>query len=227
MQPGNTVLDIGAARGFFTARLAQLVGPQGCVHAFEPNPASLAGLEVLAARNVVVHAVALSDRAGQAVLRVPVVGGSRVDELGSLTASHDLAAETVEVAVAPLDALLGDAEAHFVKCDVEGHELAVLRGGSALLARSRPPVLVEIEERHNPGGIQRTFAHLAALGYTGWCVRPAGLTPLESFDLGRDQLAFLSGSFAAGELPPGYVNDFLFVPASSAASILALAASSE
>ena len=35
--PGATVLDIGANIGIITSRLAQMVGPQGCVHAFEPE----------------------------------------------------------------------------------------------------------------------------------------------------------------------------------------------
>ena len=36
----------------------------------------------------------------------------------------------------------------FVKVDVEGAELAVLHGGSDMLARRRPTLLLEIEARH-------------------------------------------------------------------------------
>ena len=35
---GNVVVDIGAARGLWSARLLQLVGAKGRVHAFEPLP---------------------------------------------------------------------------------------------------------------------------------------------------------------------------------------------
>lgn len=38
LRPGHTVLDIGANHGVYALMAAQLVGPAGCVHAFEPNP---------------------------------------------------------------------------------------------------------------------------------------------------------------------------------------------
>ena len=38
-QPGETVLQVGAGSGYYTAVLAQLVGPAGQVHAFEIDPA--------------------------------------------------------------------------------------------------------------------------------------------------------------------------------------------
>jgi hypothetical protein len=37
-----------------------------------------------------------------------------------------------------------------VNIDVEGHELAVLRGAADTFARNRPTVLVEAEEHHHP-----------------------------------------------------------------------------
>ena len=37
-QPGMTVLDIGANLGYYTIKLADRIGPQGHLHAFEPNP---------------------------------------------------------------------------------------------------------------------------------------------------------------------------------------------
>src|SRR2546430_13750536 len=49
VREGDVVVDAGAERGLFTARLAQLVGPGGTVHAFEPNPESLPYLHVIAA----------------------------------------------------------------------------------------------------------------------------------------------------------------------------------
>ncbi|WP_268251869.1 FkbM family methyltransferase [Streptomyces massasporeus] len=56
----------------------------------------------------------------------------------------------------------------FVKADVEGTELAVLKGGSATLRRHRPTLLLEIERRHpakygvHPADVLR---HLRGFGY--------------------------------------------------------------
>jgi len=45
VQPGETVVQIGAGSGYYTAILATLAGPDGCVHAYEIDPA-LAGRAV-------------------------------------------------------------------------------------------------------------------------------------------------------------------------------------
>ena len=83
---------------------------------------------------------------------------------------------------------------------------------AAILRRRMPPLLIEIEQRHQDGDIHRTFDLLVALGYLGYCLRPDGLRPLDEFDLARDQLAYLTGEFMPGVMPAGYVHDFLFVP---------------
>ena len=45
----------------------------------------------------------------------------------------------------------------------------------------------------------------------GWAAFPGGLRPLESFDLQRDQLAFLQPPPSGELMPPGYVHNFLFM----------------
>ena len=64
VQPGNVVVDIGANIGLHTALLADLVGPAGHVHAFEPNGDLLHSLGQTARRagNVTVHGVGLGDK---------------------------------------------------------------------------------------------------------------------------------------------------------------------
>src|SRR5262249_20015555 len=105
----------------------------------------------------------------------------------------------------------------FVKCDVEGHELAVLRGAVALLRRDHPVILVEIEQRHQKEDIRDTFEHLIRLGYAGYALRADGPAPIDKFDVRRDQLDLLSAEFLAGQMPEGYVHDFAFVPAGAEA----------
>jgi len=224
VRKGDTVVDIGANWGFFTANLARLVERSGCVHAIEPDPSHRASLDAIGARygNVIVHTTGLSDHEGQGVLHVPVMDGQPVGALASLAVPDGrtgITHQRVPVMLTRLDSLLPKEgpRVAFVKCDVEGHELAVLRGASDLLRRDRPTILIEIEQRHQREDIRHTFAHLAGLGYAGYALRADGPVPLAEFDVKRDQVDLLGSEFMAGEMPAGYVHDFVFVPADSSA----------
>jgi FkbM family methyltransferase len=217
VSPGEVVVDAGSNWGLFTARLARLVGPQGMVHAFEPDRGDLRSLQAIrrARPNIVIHQVALSDRSGEAALRVPVQEGVTITPQASLTISHER--EAMEhlvwlVPIAPLDRLLpGDLPVAFMKIDVEGHELPLLKGAAGLLRRHHPSLLVEIEQRHQDTDIRATFDYLVGLGYAGYGIYPDGVRPLAHFDLERDQLRYLERIGPVGAVPPGYVNDFVFV----------------
>jgi FkbM family methyltransferase len=218
VKPGDIVLDIGASTGIYTFELARLVGPSGHVHAIEPDPPSVARLEKMrkARPNITVHPVGLSDRKGVATLHVPVVRGRRKPTLASLAVPawrSGVDHMTVTVDLKPLDSVLpaDGRSVSFVKIDVEGHEFAVLRGGTATL-RALPSMLVEIEQRHQETDIRSTFDLLRKLGYVGYAIGPQSLIPLEEFDVTRDQLAFVTSEEAQCEaMPSGYTNDFLFV----------------
>jgi FkbM family methyltransferase len=212
---GGVALDVGANWGLFAHRLARLVTRSGRVHAFEPNPAHHATLAALARRNpnLTVHLRGVSDRSGRAELSVPVRDGRTVTALGSIDAPAVGAAEQVEIELETLDeALVRSPPISLIKCDVEGHELSVLRGARSILRWSRPALLLEIEARHPGADPEATFAMLHDLGYEGWCLRPSGLAPLGGFDIQRDQLAFLGEPDPADhDMPDGYVNNFLFL----------------
>jgi FkbM family methyltransferase len=214
---GDTVLDVGARWGTYAWLLERVVGPEGHVHVFEPNPAHGETLRRIGAngRRMTVHTVGLSDASGEAVLHIPLVGGEVMDGLASVSPPPGGPDEVRAVAIRlePLDSI-AVGPISFVKCDVEGHELAVFRGGERTLRKWRPSILVEIEQRHHGANVEATFSQLAELGYVGYSVTAEGLRPVEDFDVERDQLAFLprSGEHVVGwAMPSGYVHDFLFV----------------
>jgi FkbM family methyltransferase len=219
LRPGDVAVDVGAHRGVFMDRMARLVGPGGHVHAFEPNPDSWRILSKVkaGARNISLHYVGLSDRAGTATLFRPRPRGTRIDAMSSLTRhgqDESVDVDPVDVELARLDVALA-AESRritLLKVDVEGHELAVFLGAEALIRKWRPAILVEIEQRHQQADIRTTFDHLAAEGYAGWFVGPSGLEPLAEFDIRRHQLDLLPEEFTVGRPAPGYVSDFLFLP---------------
>lgn len=162
--PGSVCLDVGAAAGIYTVALAQLAGPDGEVHSVEPlSIAHPLWRRVLGARqrpNVRHHALALSTEPGRSNMSVPVGrhGGHVTGR--SFLANHTsgigsnaefAGQEEVSVEVDTLDGLVkraGLRRLDFIKIDVEGGELAVLRGGEQTIAEFRPAMLIEIEARH-------------------------------------------------------------------------------
>src|SRR6476620_10243461 len=155
-------VDVGANLGVYSRALSKLTPT---VHAFEPNKELAQLLRRTLPRNVTVHEQALSSRTGCGTLRTPVVNGRPVFGRASLEEHAAYPGSDQEaVRVAKLDDVL-DGDVGFVKIDVEGHELRVLACASSLIERCRPVLLVECEDRHNPGGPAALFSHLKKAGY--------------------------------------------------------------
>jgi len=159
LRPGMTVLDIGAHHGLYSLVASKSVHPRGHVHSFEPSPRERRLLErnlrFNRRANVSVHATALGATRGHATLFL--VEGN-LDGCNSLRSPSDCRnTRTVEVDVVPLDEFIqenGISDVDFIKMDVEGAELSVLRGASRLLSSStRPWILAEISDsRTQPWG---------------------------------------------------------------------------
>ena len=187
-------IDAGANVGAYSYWIAQ--ASRGLV-AFEPQPGLAKRLARSGIKNMTVHNVALSDAPGVAALHVPLTHGEA--SLRELTGPTD----TFEVPLATLDSF-GLEDVGFFKIDVEGHEEPLLRGSEETLRRSSAVVFVEIEERHNPGGLARILSWFADLGYNDVQYRQNGrMLPYSEFDLERDQLQ-------GRPRTAGYANNFLF-----------------
>ena len=130
---GDTVVDIGANIGYFTAHLARLVGADGCVHAFEPDPANFALLAENMRANkltwVQLHQAAVGAQAGQATLHISEYNGG----MHRLYDSVCCTGPGLGVAVQTLDQLLAGSRIDLIKIDIEGYEPAALMGAQACL----------------------------------------------------------------------------------------------
>jgi FkbM family methyltransferase len=212
---GRDSLDIGANEGSY---LYFMQDHSRMVYAFEPIPWLARRLREKFPEQVVVKNVALSDGAGQATLRIPVVAGEAVTGLSTLATKPrtEMAQfREIDVPVARLDDVYAGA-AGFIKIDVEGHEEAVLHGARRTIERSRPRLLVEIEERHAPGAVRRITAFLSGLGYRGYFVHDRCLEPIGKFTPATMQRIEDIAGF--GPRTPRrrfarYVNNFLFFSA--------------
>lgn len=207
LEPDRLGVDVGANAGFWALAMARHASR---VLAVEPIPELARALHRRMPRQVRVLACALSDREGSAALRIPAdVGRATIEAANPL---GDAPVERVlRVPLQRLDRLPLEAPLGLVKIDVEGHELAVCRGGAERLAADRPALVVEAEERHRPGAVAALRAFLAPLGYRGFFLGGFGLEPVERFDPSRHQPVDAAGRPAPGA--EGYVNNFLFVPA--------------
>jgi len=153
LAPGMTFLDIGAHVGQYSLIAAKAVGPNGRVHAFEPNPGSYrrltANLALNDFRNAHAHPLALSDVPGPSTLFVPT--NNNPGEASLQRCVETTATTTVEVGTA--DAWMNSADlgepprVDLIKIDVQGFERRVLEGAARLLDRFRPTVVCEFEER--------------------------------------------------------------------------------
>lgn len=198
----RVALDIGANKGVWSDVLRTKCAH---VHAFEPNPKMYSLLKAGAGRNVTCHQVALSDSSGVAEFRIPRGrSGHYSNQGGSL--SSDKVSENygfVSVKAERLDDMNID-NIGFMKIDVEGFELQVLKGAQATIARDRPVMIIEIEERHNKRPIEESIASVESLGYVAFALCDNVLTPVSKIDM--ESRHRLTAGLA------NYINNFIFFP---------------
>ena len=134
VRPGMTILDIGAHIGLMSTVFGKKVGPSGKVFAFEPTPTTVSTLKHTIAindlANVSVEPFALSDQIGKLTF---YISDNAVDNSNSLVNNHrvDRAEKGIEVDVYTVDNFVKDrniSKVDFMKIDVEGAELRVLKG---------------------------------------------------------------------------------------------------
>ena len=147
LRPGMVLYDVGANIGYDALLAARLVGPEGSVVAFEPNPA--------VARRLREH-VAMNHQSRVEVVEACVVPGDetsvslylppedRIQNPGRATVLPERGFSPVLCRALRIDARLAARELPLpdaVKIDVEGFELDVLRSMRSVIEGDRPLVL--------------------------------------------------------------------------------------
>ncbi|MBX3569978.1 MAG: FkbM family methyltransferase [Rhizobiaceae bacterium] len=144
-EPGDWVIDGGAANGATSFQFAREAGRAGKVIAVEPDPFNFATITAKGllttssmARVRAVH-TALSDAPGTTRFRGGQGGSSRIAEDGGMS-----------VKLTTIDQLAADHELNgrgLISLDVEGFEMAALQGGLETIRRLRPKLQVSIYHR--------------------------------------------------------------------------------
>lgn len=147
VKPGYNCIDIGCHIGSFLATFVRL-SPQGEHIAFEPTPEKAAYLRSKFPK-IELQEVALAEEEGEASFYINKKE-SGYNSL-SLEDSRGLTDE-IKVKVLPLDACVpADKKIDFVKIDVEGLELSVLKGGKKTFRRNKPVLIFESGVAHERG----------------------------------------------------------------------------
>jgi FkbM family methyltransferase len=215
--PANgVVIDVGAHSGQFAKLFAVLV-PQGRVYAFEPSPYALSilkpTLNLKRLSNVTIVESGLSAEEGRETLHIPIKKrgtlGFGLAHLGADVSGR--AVQSYSIALTTLDKFAAEnnlTRLDFLKADIEGWELHMLKGGIETIHRLRPSLLLEI----SPHQLAR-----------------AGATPEDIFTtlLPRGYVAYFTDEHAGYALWPAAsfnkIGDYLFVP-SEKSSLLQLLA---
>ncbi len=159
-EPGDHVIDGGACLGDSMVVFSKMVGPSGRVYAFDPVQQhvdiSRHNAEQQSYRNMQLFGYGLSDRN----VEVPPVSLAEYD--------HGFKSHRMSVPLCRIDDLVIDGRIEridFIKMDVEGSEMAALRGALASLKAYRPKLAISIYHKPNDLFEICSFLHDQQLGY--------------------------------------------------------------
>jgi len=201
------VFDVGAHVGAYSARAIELVGEGMVLHAFEPSAASFTKLRqnLGGLASVRLHHKALGDVRGEA----PLFEDRPGSDIASLFAGaysyweqgpNIAARETVQVArLDEVCAELGISRINLLKLDVEGSELAALRGGAHLI-RNRAIDLIQFEfgvAAMGPRVFFRDLYELLNPHYRLHRIVHNGLAPIDRYDPVRCEVFSTSSNYLA------------------------------
>jgi FkbM family methyltransferase len=185
--PGGTVLDIGANVGWYSLNIAKTV-PGVRVLAFEPIPDTfqnlVANIRLNGVTNVEACNFGLSDKAEEKVFYFceDFSGSASAANIGERADAREVRCRVVRLD----DFMDGRPEkVDFIKCDVEGAELMVFRGGQRFLSSQKPAILVEMLRKwsakfnYHPNDI---IALLGGIGYGCYEIDGKKLKPLPRMD---------------------------------------------
>lgn len=135
IKKGHRVIDIGANIGYYTLLFSRLVGEKGKVFAFEPDPTNFSllkrNIEENSCGNVILEQKAVGERvsSGKLYLSEENKGDHRIYEPGEKR-------ESVVIEIISLDEYFKNTDSiDFIKMDVQGAEMKVLRGMEEILKK--------------------------------------------------------------------------------------------
>ncbi len=199
LQPGQKVIDIGANYGTYTLPMAQKVGANGHVWAFEPSSSTAQFLAQGIAANgftqVTLVQKAVSSAPGSAQLTLHVQAEER-----SIVHGEAPPGDTETVSLVTLDDCMDRyrwVDIDLIKIDAEGEEINIVKGGRRFFANLAP--LVQYELRSTGETHLDLIRDFAAIGYDSYRLLPS-LNLLVPFDAGSVPDTYLLNLFCCNSV---------------------------
>jgi len=216
LDSGATVFDIGSNIGLYLYRF-QKAGKFKRIIGFEPIPVLYKRLKKYFP-DMEIYDFAISDKTEDKTFKIPYIDGKIYETRGTLhnyTEEGETKSEQIKVRTISLDDFVANhniEDISFIKIDIEGHEIAALRGAKNTLVRFKPLLLIEIEQRHHKElEINDIFTQIIEFGYQGFFFDKADkrFKPIEDFIVNKHQNIQNMNHY--------YINNFLFVSDSNQA----------
>jgi FkbM family methyltransferase len=187
VQPGQTVIEVGANIGSHTVGLAKRVGPAGKVFAFEPQRACFALLQSQIALNQLHNVVAFNEGSGanDCEMWLPEIDYSVLGNFGGVSLQRSEPGRHEKVKVRRLDDIFAGTPVHLIKIDVEGMEQEVLEGARELIEGSRPVLYVENDRTEKSAGL---ISWIHDRGYRLWWHIPPLFNPDNFFHVEENKI---------------------------------------
>ncbi len=145
VRKGDIVIDIGAHVGYYTLLMAQLVGENGKVYSFEPDPVNFQllkkSVEINGFENVILIQKAVSNITNKVKLFLgdddSAINRIYDAKLGDAKESIDVESITIDEYFKENDELI-----NFIKIDSEGSEVKIVNGMKQFLSRNKELVMM-------------------------------------------------------------------------------------
>lgn len=178
IKPGDTVVEVGSNIGTLTVPMAKIIGPDGILHCYEPQPSTamllLDNLMNNKIENVRVHQVAAGD--SNCRVKMPALSDMTNNNFGAATIGDG----KITVSMEKIDDLQLE-RLNLLKIDAEGSERQVLLGAEKTIKRCRPMIYVENDRQEKSDALIGT---LVDMGYRLYWHRPLLFNPNNYFNIG-------------------------------------------
>ncbi|MDR1342306.1 MAG: FkbM family methyltransferase [Prevotellaceae bacterium] len=221
IKDGDTVFDIGGNIGWYALHVAQKY-PSSTVCSFEPLPPTFeqlrSNIRINGAQNITANNIGFSDSAGEVEFFIdPAISGNA----SMVNVAEKEHVQVFRCRVETLDSYVSStsAKVDFIKCDVEGAELFVFRGGINTLKNQQPIVFTEMLRKwsakfsYHPNDIIEFFK---PLGYTAFTILPPPILTqlntnlkLRKFDLVDEDTVETNYFFLHHEKHAGIISRFV------------------